>query len=364
MSFQELMCSAALATVACASTLDAVSGNLTVLVTGGNGYIGSHTVAHLRDKGYHVIVLDKAPLDKYIRQLRVNYFQGDYGDSQLLDRIFSTNIVDAVIHCGGCIEVHESVKNPLKYYMHNVAKTVQLLESMVKYNVKKIIYSSSGAVYGTPRTKIIDETHLCTPISPYGRTKRMVEQILEDMGKAHHLEYVILRYFNVAGAWPSKGLGEQHTPETHIIPCALRAALDQTSFLLYGIDYDTPDGTCIRDYVHVRDLAEAHYRALLYLQEGKESTIINIGTGQGFSVRQVLTEVETITQLVIPIRIVQRRQGDPACLVACAQRAQKLLNWSPRYTTLTSLISSMYDFELQKRAFQHLKAATVQKCNI
>ncbi len=317
----------------------------TILVTGGAGYIGSHTVYLLAQQGHKLIVLD----DFGYGQLDVvgtwaTVIHGDYGDSQLLHDLFSRYSIAAVIHFAGFIAVGESVQNPLKYYDNNVSKTINLLHCMREHNVDTIIFSSSAAVYGIPNKIPILEEHITNPINPYGHTKLMVEYILQDCSRAYGLKFVALRYFNACGAQPEVGLGEYHVPETHLIPLALRAAMYDTTFSIFGDDYATPDGTCIRDYLHVSDLASAHVQALYYLKQGGSSTVFNLGTGIGYSVRQVLDVVNAITGKKIKCAIQKRRAGDPAVLIADAGKAEKVLGWKACRSDLRSIVESAYKF--------------------
>lgn len=315
----------------------------TILITGGAGYIGSHAAYTLTKQGYSVIVID---LD--IEKNKVPgavYIKGDCGDRQLLETVFSRYSIDAVMHFAAFIEVGESVKDPLKFYENNVAKTVVLLQAMCAYGVKKFIFSSSCAVYGIPEVLPLTEEHVKKPISPYGKTKLMIEMILEDLAKAYGLQYVVLRYFNAAGALPEQNLGERHHPESHLVPVLLRAAQSRTPFAVFGTDFKTPDGSCVRDYLHVLDIADAHARAFGYLSAGGASDCFNLGTGNGCSVKQMIALIEKITGKHIHAVYGQSREGDPAELVACPDKAKAVLGWGPRHSALEGMVRDAYEFD-------------------
>ncbi len=319
----------------------------TILVTGGAGYIGSHTVQELIDHNYHVVVIDRT-CSFEINHPNITYFQCDIADTQAVKTILNHYTIDAVVHCAASIEVGASVVNPAEYYENNVIKTLMLLDTLRKQDINKIVFSSSAAVYGIPQQLPLKETHSCNPINPYGRTKYIIEQILSDYQKAYNLEYVALRYFNAAGAWPEYNLGERHEPETHLIPRILQAVLDNKKFTLFGNDYETPDGTCVRDYVHVRDIAQAHRLALEFLFNKHKSAIINLGTARGFSIQEIITSVEQVTKKKIAIKHMPRRAGDPAYLIADNGLAHELLDWRPLHSDITSIIASAYEFYIQK----------------
>jgi UDP-glucose 4-epimerase len=319
----------------------------TVLVVGGAGFIGSHMVFVLQQAGYSVVVLDN--LSKGHREAvgRTPLIVGDLADRTLLDELFSQYTFQAVMHFASYIEVAESVREPLTYYENNVAGTLTLLSVMLKYNVHELVFSSSAAVYGEPRVTPIPETHPLLPLHPYGRSKQMIEAIIQDVGKSTGLRYAILRYFNAAGAAYQYGLGERHTPESHLIPLLLAvAAGKQSHLMLYGDDYPTPDGTCIRDYVHVLDLCEAHLFALHALSR-QDSCIVNLGSGVGMSVHSVLEMARHITGCAIPVHIAPRRPGDPATLVADITLAQQQLGWQPIRSTLDNMIHDAWQYLLQ-----------------
>lgn len=314
----------------------------TILITGGAGYIGSHIVYQMKKEGYSVIVLDKEK-NGAIEQW-AECIIGDYADELILENIFTTHSIHAVIHCAGFIEVNTSVKNPLSFYDNNVKKTITLLQIMVRHKVKNIIFSSSAALYGAPQSLPISEDHPNNPINPYGRTKLMIEMMCQDVAAAHDFNYIMLRYFNAAGALNEYGLGERHQPETHLIPCLLHAAVHDQPVYIFGDNYDTPDHTCVRDYVHVIDIAQAHALALHYLENGGISTSLNLGTGHGFSVKQVIDEVQKVVGKKVTVIIADSREGDPPILVADPTRAYKTLGWKPQHSSLYEIVRSAYEF--------------------
>lgn len=313
-----------------------------VVVTGGAGYIGSHIVHLFLQKGYRVVVIDHAERQEHLLALpgaeNLMFFKADFADDLVLEYIFSTFSIDAVIHCAAYIEVGESVKDPERFYTNNVLKTHALFQKMRIFGVKRVIFSSSCAVYGVPQAEILTEAHVRNPVSPYGMTKYITERMLEDYAFAYDFTYCSLRYFNAAGGTAAYNLAERHEPETHLIPRVLKAAHEKSSFGVYGVDYPTPDGTCIRDYLHVRDLADAHWRACEYLKDGGASCALNLGTGVGFSVKQVCAAVEERCQTVLNIEYYGRRAGDPACLVADSTAARALLGWEPVNSSIEQII--------------------------
>lgn len=341
----------------------------TILVTGGAGYIGSHTAFLLAQKGYHVIVLDSFV---HHPSLRLNYggqaekkgldsenitiIYGDSGDAVLLTKIFTEHHIDAVMHFAAFIEVGVSVKEPLQFYENNVTKTLTLLKTMLAHNIKTFIFSSSCAVYGTPQQLPLTETHSKNPISPYGNTKLIVEMALHDLNVAYGLRYVALRYFNAAGALPEHGLGEYHKPETHVLPLLLRAAHEQKPFYIFGTNYPTPDGTCVRDYLHVLDIGAAHLRALEYLVAGNPSACFNLGTGTGFSIRQLIATVEKITGTTVNVIEAPMRTGDPAVLVADPSRAHAVLQWQPEHSDLENILRSAHQYHFSESFLQKNEA--------
>jgi UDP-glucose 4-epimerase len=322
----------------------------TILVVGGAGYIGSHMVKILLGEGYRVVTLDNLSTGYRDSVLGGEFFQGDLADREQLDRLLSQHTVDAVMHFASFIQVGESVLEPAKYYANNVTNTLNLLDAMVAHGVKRFIFSSSAAVYGEPIRVPIDEAHPKQPLNPYGRTKWMVEQILADYDFAYGLKSVSLRYFNAAGADPEGQLGERHEPETHLIPLVLQAGSGRREFVqVFGQDYETPDGTCIRDFVHVVDLCEAHRLALVNLLNGAGSSAYNLGNGNGFSVQEVIDTATRIVGKPIPVKQGARRKGDPARLVADASTAKKALGWVPRYPDLEKIIRHAWQWEQHQR---------------
>jgi len=317
----------------------------TVLVIGGAGYIGSHTAYLLAQRNYKVIILDSFVHHQYFNPSWATVIKNDFADTQTLNDIFTTYSIDAVMHFAACIEVGESVKNPLKFYENNVSKTIALLNAMKSHNVNKLIFSSSCAVYGTPQQLPLTENHQKNPISPYGKTKLMIEAILEDLSAAYDFNYVSLRYFNAAGALPEEQLGEQHKPETHIIPLLLQAALNKLPFNIFGDDYNTKDGTAVRDYLHVLDIGHAHLAALEHLNNGNPSDCFNLGTGNGISVKEMITAVENVCRQPINKNWHKRRAGDPPVLVADPSKAQTILNWQPKYSEIEFILKSALAFE-------------------
>lgn len=324
----------------------------TILVTGGAGYIGSHAVLALQKSGYNVVILDN--LDYGHKELvetvlKTELIVGDTNDRALLDKIFSTRTIDAVMHFAAYINVGESVTNPSKYYRNNVVGTLTLLEAMVHASITKFIFSSTCATYGVPKSVPIVEEHPQTPINPYGETKLMVERILADFDRAHQLKSVCFRYFNAAGADPEGRLGEDHNPETHLIPLILQVALGRReSIAIFGTDYPTPDQTCVRDYIHVADLADAHALGLKYLLAGGDSATFNLGNGNGFSVKEVIEAARAITGHPIPAVECDRRPGDSPSLVGSADRARTILGWNPQYPDIQSIIQHAWTWH-QKR---------------
>ena len=320
----------------------------TILVTGGAGYIGSHAVLALNAQGYRVVILDNLVYghrDFVENSLQVDLIEGDTNDRSLLDHLFQTHDIAAVMHFAAYAYVGESVENPAKYYRNNVVGTLTLLEAMIAAGVSRFVFSSTCATYGMPHTIPIAEDHSQNPINPYGHSKLMVEQMLRDFEQAYGLRSVIFRYFNAAGADPLGRVGEDHTPETHLIPLVLQTALGhRESIAIFGTDYDTPDGTCIRDYIHVADLAEAHVLGLAYLNAGHPSTVFNLGNGNGFSVREVIAAAEQVTGRSIPRVESDRRPGDPPRLVGSSAKAQQLLHWNPRYGDLTQILTHAWQW--------------------
>ncbi len=317
----------------------------TILVVGGAGYIGSHMVKELLAAGYAVIVLDNFSTGHRALLTGGLLIEGDLGDPKLLETLFSQHQIDAVMHFAAFSLVGESVANPLKYYRNNLACTIELLDAMIRFNVKKFIFSSTAAVYGEPVQVPITETHPSFPTNPYGATKIAVERMLADCDQAHGLKSVCLRYFNAAGADKSGTIGECHQPESHLIPLVLKVAAGKRKEIkIFGTDYDTPDGTCIRDYVHVTDLAQAHLLALNHLLDGGQSALYNLGNSKGVSVREVICLAEKITGRKIPVAETNRRIGDPAVLVAASDKIKTDLGWRPCYETLDTIIQTAWNW--------------------
>ena len=325
-----------------------------ILITGGAGYIGSHTTLNFLNNGYDIVVFDSLENGhietiKTIQSLGdIKFVQGNLKNIQDLENLFNTYEIDTVIHFAGFIQVEESVKTPSKYYTNNIIGTLNLLDTMIKYNVKKFVFSSSAAVYGEPLYTPIDEKHQKLPLNAYGKTKAMTEDILDDYDRAYGLKSICLRYFNVAGADSDIRIGEWHEPETHLIPNILKSIFEESKvFKIFGTDYNTKDGTCIRDYVNVEDLAEAHRLAYQYLKENNVSNKFNLGTEQGNSVKEVFDTVEQITGKSIRVETHQRRDGDAAILLANAEKAKTILGWIPT-RTLEDSIRTAYLWEKSK----------------
>lgn len=318
-----------------------------ILVVGGAGYIGSHMVKYLVRAGHAPVVLDD--LSAGYREAVVpsaNLVQGNIGDAALLDALFARERFDAVMHFASWIQVGESVREPAKYYRNNVANTLTLLDAMVAHRVPHFIFSSTAAIFGEPEYTPIDEAHPTRPINPYGRSKLMVEHILADYDAAYGLKSTCLRYFNAAGADPDGELGERHDPETHLIPLVLQAASGRReSIAVFGNDYDTRDGTCVRDYIHVWDLAEAHLLALERMQSTGKSAAYNLGNGEGYTIQEVIDTARGVTGRDIRVVSAERRAGDPAVLVADATRAHQELGWEPRYAELATIVSHAWAWE-------------------
>lgn len=321
----------------------------TILVTGGAGYIGSHTVRALQVQGYQPIVLDNLSNGHRAiasEVLQVPLIVGDTRDRALLDHLFAEHPIEAVIHFAASIEVGESVRDPGNFYANNVSGSLTLLQAMVAAGCQQLVFSSTCATYGLPQVIPIPEDHPQAPINPYGRSKWMVEQFLQDFQAAYGLRSVIFRYFNAAGADPQGDLGEAHDPETHLIPLILQAAAGQRpSIQVYGTDYPTPDGTCIRDYIHVCDLADAHVRGLTYLADGGATTAFNLGNGNGFSVKDVIATAEQVTQRSIPVQFGDRRPGDAIALVGSSEKARQILGWTPQFPNLETMIQHAWQWQ-------------------
>lgn len=318
-----------------------------ILVVGGAGYIGSHMVKMLLGQGHEVIILDNFSTGYRRLVTGGELVEGRLGDTGLLERLFSENTISAVMHFAANSLVGESVQLPLKYYQNNVAETVTLIDAMVRHNVMRFIFSSTAAVYGEPEEIPIVEEHKCNPTNPYGVSKLAVERILSDCDTAYGLKSICLRYFNAAGADASAAIGEMHDPETHLIPLVLKSAISGNSIKVFGTDYPTPDGTCLRDYVHVTDLAQAHLLALKALMDGANSTAYNLGNSVGYSVRQVIDLAGKVSGKNINIIEDSRRPGDPAVLVANADKIKRELDWQPKYEDLETIIETAWNWHRQ-----------------
>ena len=319
-----------------------------ILVVGGAGYIGSHVVLHLLEQGRDVVVCDN--FSTGFRQLLVDgakLEEGDLGDRGYLKGLLSRYDFDAVMHLAAWACVPESVDEPGKYYLNNVANTINLLDAMRRHGCKRFIFSSSAATFGQPEAIPITEDAPQVPTNPYGRTKLIIEHALADMADAAEMEYVSLRYFNAAGADPQGRLGEMHDPETHLIPLVFKAISgERESITVLGTDYPTADGTCVRDYIHVSDLATAHVLALEHLVDGRGSDVFNLGNGEGHSVRQVIETVEKVTDRKVPVVEAGRRPGDPAALVASSSKIKHALGWRPRFASLESIVETAWNWEI------------------
>lgn len=316
-----------------------------ILITGGAGYIGSHASLYLKQKGFVPVIIDNFVHNQYFPSDIGVLYKGDIGDRDLLNSIFLNHQIECVMHFAANIEVGESILNPAKYYDNNVAKTLVLLDAMIARSVKKIVFSSSAAVYGVPDESPITEKCKLNPISPYGKTKFFIESILQDYDRAYGLKSVSLRYFNAAGAMPEFGLGEQHMPETHLIPLLFKSMKTGLPFKLFGNDYLTKDGTCVRDFLHVWDIAQAHCLAFDYLVNFGYSEMFNLGSEKGFSVKEIIEHIENIYNKKINIVLEKRREGDPAILLADSSRIKNVLRWSAYCSNLDFILETAYDFE-------------------
>lgn len=324
-----------------------------ILVTGGAGYIGSHCVLALLKEGFTVHIFDnfstghKETVETLKKYGTLTYSEGDLQNKTDIKKVFENNKIDAVVHFAAFSQVGESVKNPQKYYQNNVCGTLNLLEAMLENDVKKIVFSSTAATYGEPVYTPIDENHPQLPINPYGQTKLMIERIMDDYDKAYGLKSVRLRYFNVAGADSEGRVGEWHTPETHLVPNILKSSFgDGKTFEMYGDDYDTKDGTCVRDYINVEDLAQAHILALKYLNNGGETNFFNLGTQEGTTVQEVFDVCEQVIGKSIPVKKMPRREGDPAILVADNTKAKNELGWEPK-NSFEHSVKTAYEWEIK-----------------
>lgn len=319
---------------------------MAILVLGGAGYIGSHTVYELIDSGHDVVVADNLLTGfRAAVHPKARFYHADIRDQTAMDALFENETIEGVIHFAASSQVGESMNNPLKYYDNNLYGTMVLLQSMVAHGVDKIVFSSTAATYGEPETLPILETDRTKPTNCYGETKLAMERMMSWTSQAHGLRYVALRYFNACGAHASGKIGEAHDPETHLIPLILQVPnCKRTQISIYGDDYPTQDGTCVRDYIHVTDLAQAHILALDYLLRGSENNVFNLGNGVGFTVKEVVDVARTVTGHPIPAEISPRRAGDPAQLVASSEKARTILGWKPRYADLNTIVSSAWEW--------------------
>ena len=317
-----------------------------ILVCGGAGYIGSHAVRQLIDRGEEVIIVDNLETGhEDAIHPQAKFYKVDIRDEEALDKVFAENKIDEVIHFAANSLVGESMTNPLKYFNNNVHGTEILLKVMVAHDVKKIVFSSTAATYGEPKNIPILESDETSPTNAYGETKLCMEKMMKWADKAHGVKYISLRYFNVAGAHESGEIGEDHNPETHLIPLILQVPLGKREFIsIFGDDYETHDGTCIRDYTHVTDLADAHILAVHKLREGSESNIYNLGSGNGFTVKEMIETARKVTGHEIPAKVCERRAGDPAKLVASSEKARRELGWVPKHENVEDMISSAWNW--------------------
>ena len=319
---------------------------MAILVLGGAGYIGSHTVYELIDAGRDVVIADNLETG-HIEAVhpKAKFYQGDIRNREFVDSVFESEHIDGVIHFAANSLVGESMTNPLKYYDNNLCGTKVLLESMVAHGIDKIVFSSTAATYGEPERVPILETDKTEPTNCYGETKLSMEKMFKWVGKAHGLRFVSLRYFNACGAHVSGKIGEAHNPESHLIPLILQVPNGQRDFIsIFGDDYDTKDGTCIRDYIHVTDLAQAHILAMDYLMNGGESNIFNLGNGVGFTVKEVIDTARKVTDHPIPAKTTPRRAGDPAQLIASSEKARSVLGWHPEHADLEEIIATAWNW--------------------
>lgn len=319
---------------------------MSIVVLGGAGYIGSHAVNLLIEKGYEVVVIDNLLTGhRSAVHPKAIFYQGDIRDIAFMDHVFTQESIEGVIHFAASSLVGESVENPLKYFDNNVIGTIVTLETMQKHQVKHIVFSSTAATYGEPKEIPIFETSETLPENPYGESKLMMEKMMRWCDEAYGIRYVALRYFNVAGAKLDGTIGEDHTPETHLVPLILQTALGEREMItIFGEDYPTKDGTCIRDYVHVLDLCEAHILSLEYLKQGGASEIINLGSSEGFSVKEMIEVAREVTGREILEKVGNRRAGDPSILIASSEKAKDLLGWKPKYTTVKTILSTAWQW--------------------
>lgn len=319
---------------------------MSILITGGAGYIGSHVVSLLGEANKDIIIFDNLTTGRKENILFGRLVVGDLSDPILLEKLFTENKIEAVLNFAGSIVVPESVENPILYYKNNTENSLNLIRACVKHGTKKFIFSSTAAVYGTPESGVASEASLTNPINPYGRSKLMTEWMLEDVSAAHDFNYVALRYFNVAGASKTGKIGQSTPKATHLIKTAAELATGKRAGMsIFGTDYNTKDGTCVRDYIHVDDLAQAHLDALAFLDEGGSSQVLNCGYGQGFSVKEVIAEVETYLNSKLNVAVAPRRAGDAVELISRADKIKKILGWTPKYNDLPYIVKSAIEWE-------------------
>ncbi|MCM3585222.1 UDP-glucose 4-epimerase GalE [Mesobacillus maritimus] len=319
---------------------------MSILVLGGAGYIGSHAVYQLIDQGYEVVVVDNL-LTGHEQAIhpKAKFYKGDIREKAFLQNVFKSESIDGVIHFAASSLVGESMTNPIKYFDNNVYGTQVLLDVMTEYDVKNIVFSSTAATYGEQEVMPITEEMATIPTNAYGETKLTMEKMMKWCDQAHGIKFVSLRYFNVAGARSTGEIGEDHDPETHLIPVVLQVALGQREFIsIFGDDYDTEDGTCIRDYIHVEDLIDAHILALRYLHDGGDSNVFNLGSSQGFSVKDIIDTAREVTGHPIPAKTVERRAGDPSSLIASSAKAKEVLGWNPKRTSIHQIIQDAWNW--------------------
>ena len=316
----------------------------TILITGGAGYIGCHAVKELLRQGHQAIVYDNLQTGHRKATQSTRFVEGDLADSKKLRETFQSSSINSVMHFAADCQVGEYVENPLKYFNNNVKNSLLLVEMMMDFDVKKIVFSSSAAVYGEPTKIPIPEEHPCLPLNPYGETKWIFEKILQGLHEARKLDFISLRYFNAAGAHPDGEIGEDHSPETHLIPISILSTMNGRPIPIFGTDYETPDGTCIRDYIHVTDLARAHLLALERLESGGPSGIYNMGNGNGYSVKEVIETVREVTGMKVDTIESPRRSGDPARLVASSAKIKRELGWNPEYPHLGTIVDTAWQW--------------------
>ena len=320
-----------------------------VLITGGAGYIGSHTNRFLFQKGIQTVVLDDIS-DGHRESVVCGKLEvGSFGDEELIDELMETEKFDAVIHFAAFASVPDSVINPSKYYKNNVSNMLTLIDMCIKHGVKNFIFSSSAATFGESLYAPMDEAHPQNPINAYGMTKLIGEKILADYALAYGIRYCAFRYFCAAGAWGDGVIGEAHNPETHVIPVMIKAALNGSKFYVFGDDYDTKDGSCIRDYIHVRDLAEAHYLGMKYIMSTGKSECFNLGSGSGFSVFELIDTLREVSGIDINYEVSARRQGDPSVLLASNEKAKKILNWEPQFSDIKTILNDAWNWEKERK---------------